>query len=92
MRAGAVRPMPLARWMADKAPVWERVRARHGLALPLEPVADWAFADLFLGLEWDVLSSMAAARAAGFAGAVDTWAMFAEQIAGCRAAKVLPPA
>ena len=32
------------------------------------------------------------ARAAGFTGAVDTWAMFAEQIAGYRAAKVLPPA
>ena len=29
---------------------------------------------------------------AGFTGAVDTWAMFAEQIAGYRAAKVLPPA
>jgi hypothetical protein len=92
LRSGAVRPMPLARWMADKAPVWERVRARHGLVLPLERVADWAFADFFLGLEWDVHSSMAAARAAGFTGAVDTWAMFAEQIAGYRAAKVLLPA
>ena len=39
-----------------------------------------------------MLSSMAAARASGFTGAADTWAMFAEQIAGYRAAKVLPPA
>ena len=92
VRAGAVRTVPLARWMADKAPVWERVRARHGLALPLERVADWGFADFFLGMEWDVLSSMAAARAAGFAGSVDSWAMFAGQIAGYREAKVLPPA
>jgi nucleoside-diphosphate-sugar epimerase len=91
LRAGAVRTMPLARWMADKAAVWERVRGRHGLALPLERVADWGFADFFLGLDWDVLSSMAAAHAAGFTGSVDTWAMFAEQIAGYRAAKVLPP-
>jgi nucleoside-diphosphate-sugar epimerase len=92
LRAGAVRTMPLARWMADKAPVWERVRERHGLALPLERVASWEFADFFLGMDYDVLSSMAAARAAGFAGSVDSWAMFAEQIAGYRAAKVLPPA
>ena len=91
VRAGAVRTMPLARWMADKAPVWERVRARHGLVLPLERVASWEFADFFLGLEHDVLSSMAAARGAGFTGSVDSWAMFAEQIAGYRAAKVLPP-
>jgi hypothetical protein len=55
-------------------------------------VADWGFADFFLGLDWDVLSSMAAARAAGFTGSVDSWAMFAEQIAGYRAAKVLPAA
>ena len=91
MRPGTVRPMPLARWMADKGPVWERVRARHGLALPLERVADWPFADFFLGLEWDVLSSMAAARAAGWTGSVDSWAMFARQVAGYRAATVLPP-
>jgi hypothetical protein len=91
LRAGIVRPMPLARWLADKGPVWERVRARHGLALPLERVADWGFADFFLGLEWDVLSSMTAARAAGFAGSVDSWAMFARQVAAYRAANVLPP-
>lgn len=92
VRAGAVRTAPLSRWMADKAPVWERIRGRHGLASPLERVADWGFADFFLGLDHDVLSSMATARAAGFTGSVDSWAMFAEQIAGCRAAKVLPPA
>lgn len=92
VRPGAVRTMPLARWMADKAPVWERVRERHGLALPLERVASWEFADFVLGLDHDVLSSMTAARAAGFTGFVDTWAMFAEQIAGYRAARILPPA
>ena len=77
---------------APAVSVWERVRDRHGLLLPLDRVASWDFADFFLGLEWDVLSSMAAARAAGFTGAVDTWAMFADHVAGYRAAKVLPPA
>jgi hypothetical protein len=32
--------MPLARWMADNAPVWERIRERHALALPLERVGE----------------------------------------------------
>lgn len=91
LRSGAVRTVPMARWMADKAPVWNRIRERHGLVLPLEQVASWEFADFFLGLDYDVLSSMAAARAAGFTGSVDSWAMFAEQIAAYRAAKVLPP-
>ena len=60
-------------WMADKAPVWEAIRARHGLALPLTGVASWEFADFFLGMDYDVLYSMTAARAAGFTGFVDSW-------------------
>ena len=92
LRPGAVRTMKLAEWMADKGPVWERIRARHGLRLPLDAVASWPFADFFLGLEHDVLSSMAAARGAGFTGSVDTWAMFGAQVEGYRAARVLPPA
>ncbi|MBL6455093.1 SDR family oxidoreductase [Belnapia sp. T6] len=92
LRPGAVRPLPLARWMADKAPVWERIRARHNLALPLEAVASWEFAEFFLGIEYDQLFSMTAARLAGFTGFVDSWAMFARQVEGYRAARVLPPA
>jgi hypothetical protein len=34
---------------------------------------------------------MTAARQAGFTGFRDSWAMFAEQIEGYRAARVLPP-
>ena len=45
-----------------------------------------------LRVDFDAADLRAGARAAGFTGAVDTWAMFAEQIAGYRAAEVLPPA
>jgi len=86
-----VRTMSMARWMADKAPVWEKIRARHGLTLPIEQVASWEFADFALNMDYDVLASMTAARQAGFTGFVDSWAMFAEQIEGYRAARVLPP-
>ena len=88
---GVPRPMSMPRWMADKAPVWEAIRARHGLALPIEQVANWEFADFFLGLDYDIMLSTTAARAAGFTGFVDSWAMFAAQIEGYRAARVLPP-
>lgn len=87
---GRVRPMAMRVQMADKAVVWEQIRARHRLALPIEQVADWAFADFFLNLDYDVLLSMTAARSAGFAGFVDSWAMFAQEIEGYRAAGVLP--
>ena len=60
--------------------------------LPIEHVASWDFADFFFGMDYDVLSSMAAARTAGFAGFVDSWSMFAEQIAGYRTEGILPAA
>ncbi len=88
---GRPRPLSMRVLMADKEPVWERVRARHGLALPLGQVASWDFADFFLNMDYDVLSSMSAARSAGFTGFVDSWAMFDRQIDGYRAARVLPP-
>jgi nucleoside-diphosphate-sugar epimerase len=88
---GGVRTLSMARWMADKAPVWEKIRARHGLILPIEQVASWEFADFALNMDYDVLASMTAARQAGFTGFKDSWAMFAEQIEGYRAARVLPP-
>ncbi len=92
LRPGAVRGMPLKHWMADKAPVWDAIRRRHNLVLPIEQVASWEFADFFFGMDYEVLSSMTAARTAGFAGFVDSWSMFAEQIAGYRTAGVLPAA
>ncbi len=92
VQAGTVRTMRMATWMADKTPVWDRIRERHGLALPLDQVASWPFADFFMNMDYDVLCSMTAARDCGFTGYVDTWRMFEDQIAGYRAANVLPPA
>ena len=89
---GRPRHMSMPQWMADKEPVWEAIRARHGLRLPLAEVASWPFADFFMGMDYDVLSSMTAARAAGFTGFVDSWEMFAAQIEGYRTARILPPA
>ncbi|TCZ61303.1 SDR family oxidoreductase [Roseicella aquatilis] len=88
---GVPRPMAMPRWMADKGPVWEAIRRRHDLLLPLEAVASWDFADFFLGMDYDVMLSMTAARRAGFTGCVDSWEMFARQVEAYRAARVLPP-
>lgn len=90
-RPGGVAGRYMTLWGADKAEVWERIRARHGLALPLEQVASWAFFDFFMGMNYDVLCSMTAAREAGFTGFVNSWKMFAEQIAAYREARILPP-
>ncbi|MDB5382426.1 MAG: dependent epimerase/dehydratase family protein [Rhodospirillales bacterium] len=89
---GRPRRMAMRVIMADKEPVWERVRHKHGLELPLSQVASWDFADFFLNMDYDVIASMTAMRSTGFTGFVDSWAMFDRQIQGYRAARVLPPA
>ncbi|WP_421993383.1 SDR family oxidoreductase [Roseococcus sp.] len=90
-RPGGVNVRSMTLWSAGKEAVWERIRARHGLALPLDQVASWAFFDFFMGMDYDVLCSMTAAREAGFQGFVNSWTMFSGQIEGYRAAGILPP-
>ncbi|MBW6398961.1 SDR family oxidoreductase [Roseomonas sp. HJA6] len=76
--------------MAGREAVWDTLRARHGLTLPLDRVASWDFADFFLGLGYEVQFAMDAARMAGFTKALDSLTMIDRHIAGYRAARVLP--
>ena len=67
VRCGIVRPLRLERWMADKAPVWRRIAERHNLRYPdIADVALWPYGDFVWNIDWDVVSSMNRARAAGF--------------------------
>ena len=91
VECGVVRPMSMPRWMADKAPVWEAIRARHDLALPIEQVANWDFADFFLGMDYDIILSTTAARAPASPASSTAGRCSRQQIEGYRAARVLPP-
>ncbi len=56
VRPGMVMPFPLARFMADKAPVWEEIRRAHGLQpVPFAAMGDWSFADWNFGRAWDTI-------------------------------------
>lgn len=96
LEVGYPRPMSLARLMADKAPVWERAVARHGL-LPIpydQLVGNWGFADhslRFEGPRRDSIMSTVKARRLGFADCIDTEEMLVEQLRELQAARILPP-
>jgi nucleoside-diphosphate-sugar epimerase len=91
MPAGRVRQIRLAEWMADKAPVWQRVVARNGLEpTPFEDVALWAFGDFALGQTFDLISDMTTARRFGFHEVVDSEAMLFRMLEQYRAARLLP--
>jgi nucleoside-diphosphate-sugar epimerase len=91
VKTGVVRPLRLAEWMRDKAPVWQALAARHGLSsTQMDDVADWPFADFQWSQDFDVISSTTKLRLAGFHEAVDTETMVLDYLSRYRAAKILP--
>jgi nucleoside-diphosphate-sugar epimerase len=91
IRCGVPRKIKLARWMADKGPVWDRIVARHGLQpRSLESLASWEFADFVFEKEWDLLTDTGRLRRAGFNACVDTIAMIRDQLDSYRDARLLP--
>lgn len=92
MEPGPRRQMSLARCMADKAPVWDRIVARHGLVPhPYHEIVSWPYGDFVFTPEYDVISSTTKARRFGFHEVVDTEEMFVRLWDEMRAARILPP-
>jgi nucleoside-diphosphate-sugar epimerase len=85
-------PMPLATYMADKAPLWDRLVARHGLqAIPYNQLVSWPFGDFIFASGFDNISSTIKVRQAGFHACIDTEHMFRQQFEQLRREQVIPP-
>jgi nucleoside-diphosphate-sugar epimerase len=84
-------PMPLATYMADKAPLWDAIVRKYKLqAIPYDQVATWAFGDFIFNSEFDNITSTIKARNAGFHDCIDTEVMFQEFFASLRRNQVIP--
>ena len=93
MEAGPVQPLDLARFMADKAALWDEIVALHGLRpTPFADLGDWGWANGILSPARDDVSSMIAARRAGFHEVEDNAAMFLRLLSDLRAARYIPAA
>ncbi len=91
MALGEVRPLTLAEWMRDKAPVWDRIVQKHGLEpTRMEDVALWPFADFLWHREQDVISSVLKLRLAGFHDTVDSEEQVLAHLRRYREARILP--
>jgi nucleoside-diphosphate-sugar epimerase len=91
MAAGPVRTAKLAHAMVDKAPVWERIVARHKLRpVPFEQTALWPYGDFVFTPGYDIMSDTLKLRQTGFNRCVDTEKMFVELFGKLRAARVIP--
>ncbi len=81
----------LTEMMADKGPLWEKIKQKYGLVdVPFDKVASWGFGDFIFNCEWDVISSTTRIRQAGFTPVVDSEKMFLQLIDDFRKRKVIP--
>jgi nucleoside-diphosphate-sugar epimerase len=85
-------PTPLVTYMADKAPLWEKITARYGLQteVPYDKLVSWAFGDFILNSGFDNISSTIKARRAGFAACIDTEEMFRTLFQELQKKRVIP--
>lgn len=91
MPCGVPRRIKLAKWMADKGPVWDQIVRRHGLqAMPMNELASWDFGDFVFEKEWDLLCDTGRLRRAGFNLNIDTVGMLLSQLRDYQQANFLP--
>jgi nucleoside-diphosphate-sugar epimerase len=91
LRPGPVQRLPLARFMADKEPLWAGLVARHGLQpRRIAELASWPYADGLWANEWDEMSSMTKARRFGFHDGLDSEQAILESLAEYRRLKLVP--
>lgn len=91
MPLGQARPLNVESWMADKAPLWQRIVDRHGLAPSrLDNMAAWGFVDFLFKQNFDVVSSMVKIRQSGFHDTVDTVQRFIDHLQSYQNAGLLP--
>ena len=84
-------PMSLDTIMSDKQPLWEKMKARHGLADTLYgDVSSWRFADFVFGWDYDFFGDGTKARRFGFHDFVDTEEMFQRTFAEMRQRRIIP--
>ncbi len=91
MRAAPPQPLSLVDFMADKAPLWDTMVNKHGLAPHrFAQVVAWPFGDYVFGCNWDVMSSLTKVRQHGFHAVVDSGEMFARLLRRFRAERIVP--
>lgn len=91
MEAGPVQTISLAKFMADKQSLWQRICAKHGLEYyRLDELVDWSFLDWAYSSNYDQVSSLGKARRAGWTESVDALDMFERQIKRLADMRIIP--
>jgi nucleoside-diphosphate-sugar epimerase len=88
---GPPMPLSLAKHMADKAPLWQRLVAEQGLVgTPYEKAVGWGFGDFVFNTAFDMVSDMGKIRRAGFTETADSAEALIAAMRRLQDARVLP--
>lgn len=91
LEPGPVQTISLARFMADKEPLWTRVQERHGLRpYRLNELVNWEFADWVYSSPFDQMSSLAKIRHAGWNELLEPMQMFIRLFGRLRGERIIP--
>ena len=91
MPCDAPQSLSLARFMADKEPVWDAIVARHDLQpIAFSELGDWSFMDWVFATDWDYLMSDVKRIQHGFTEVIDTELMCLAILAGFRRDRIIP--
>ncbi|MDO8595950.1 MAG: SDR family oxidoreductase [Sulfuricaulis sp.] len=91
LRAGPVQTISLARFMADKEPLWTRIRERQGLKpYALRELVNWEFTDWVYSSTFDQMSSLGKVRRAGWNEVLDAETMFRRLFGRLRSERIIP--
>lgn len=91
MPLGPRQHINLAHMMKDKAPIWRRLVAEHGLQdIPYDQIVLWNYGDYVFTTGYDIISSTMKAREYGFNEFMDTEKMFLRCFDELRDNKIIP--
>lgn len=91
MKVGPVRTISLAKMMADKSEVWDKIVGKHQLKKKAyHDIVSWPYGDFVFSSNFDIISDTGKSRRFGFFEFEDTEAMFFRLWDQYRAAGVLP--
>jgi len=91
MELAPPRHINLARSMADKGPIWEKIVESNGLQkYRFEEIAAWGYPDGLFASDYDIVSDTSKARRFGFHDLVDTEEMFFRMFSDFRRERIIP--
>jgi len=91
LQPAPVQTLSLARFMADKEPLWQRMCECHGLRpFSLRELVNWEFADWVYSATFDQMSSLAKIRRCGWNEVLEPTTMFRSLFAKQRAERLIP--